>query len=321
MKQIIHNFLLFILPLLAGVVLLFQLQPDKKFSYHFVKGECEDKASWIYHRIFEEEESIEIAFTGASQTGCAIMDEYLEQELLKSSGQKIKVANLGYCRRGRDIQYVMVKDLFKHKKPKILVIEVAEDEPKKSHPVFPYLAETRDLRESCVFFNQRYPVNIWKGIVVRFEYLKSCLFQDGSSDPAPDIQKYGYRPSDQIAEPEILKQNETSWKNRLATSKPDFVRNIELSFSKHYLEKMVKLARQNNCEVLFLYLPESGSKMKSPLLTSYYKTLGKLFLLPDSLITNRLNWKDATHFNDAGASKATALIVSELSAAKTAPNL
>jgi hypothetical protein len=102
---------------------------------------------------------------------------YLENELSAITGQKIKVANLGYCRRGRDIQFVMLKDLFQQKKPKILVIEVAEDEPKKSHPVFPYLAESNDLWGSFVFFNQRYFLNIWKGIVVRFEYLKHRLFR------------------------------------------------------------------------------------------------------------------------------------------------
>jgi hypothetical protein len=228
----------------------------------------------------------------------------------------MKVANLGYCRRGRDIQYVMLKDLFQQKKPKILVIEVAEDEPKKSHPVFPYLAESHDLWGSIVFFNQRFPVNIWKGIVVRFEYVKHVVFHEENQIENQYKESFGYLPSTQIAEPEIIKQNETDWTNRLSKSKPEFVRNIELNYSKHYLEKIVNLARQHNCKVLFLYLPESGSKIKIPLLSDYYKTLGRLILLPDSIVTNPLNWKDATHFNDSGAVKVSEFIVSEISDAK-----
>lgn len=312
MKKLISNITLFILPLFAGIVILFLIPIDKNFSYHFVKGECDNKASWIYNRIFEQKENIDIVFSGASQTSCAIMDEYLENEFSKLTGNPTNVVNLGYCRRGRDIQFAMLKDLFQQKKPKILVLEVAEDEPKKSHPVFPYLAETKDLCSSFVFFNQRYFLNIWKGIVVRFEYLKHRLFQDESLIRNQNSDGFGYLPSVQIAEPKILKQNEIDWLNRLSKSKSEIVRKIELNYSKHYIEKIVKLARQNNCEVLFLYLPESGSKIKIPLLTDYYNTLGKLIVLPDSIVTNPANWKDATHFNDSGALKASEYIVSEI---------
>lgn len=301
MKKLAANITLFVLPLLAGVVLLFLIPPDKNFSYHFIKGECDNKGSWIYNRIFEQKEKIDIVFSGASQTSCAIMDEYIENALVQQNNKEIKVANIGYCRRGRDIQYVMLKDLFQQKNPKILVIEVAEDEPKKSHPVFPYLAESNDLWGSFVFFNQRFLLNIWKGVVVRFEFLKYWLFNEESLIENQSSDVFGYLPSNQVADPEILKQNEIDWLNRLSKSKSDFARSFELNYSKHYLEKIVNLASKNNCVVVFLYLPESGSKMKAPLLTEYYETLGELIVLPDSIVTKPSNWKDATHFNDSGA--------------------
>jgi hypothetical protein len=78
----------------------------------------------------------------------------------------------------------------------------------------------------------------------------------------------------------------------------------------------VLLARQNNCEVVFLYLPESGSNLKYPLLKDYYESLGKLLILSDSILTNTQNWKDATHFNDSGAMKVSEFIVFELTKTK-----
>jgi len=312
MKKLYRNIILFFLPLMVGIVLLFLIPLNKNFSYHFVKGECDDKASWIYSRIFENEKNIDIAFTGASHTACSIMDEYLEMELFNLNGKKLNVANLGYCRGGRDIQFVMIQDLFRHKQPKILVIEVMEDEPKKSHPVFPYLADSDDLWGSFVFFNQRYFINIWKGIVVRFEQLKSNLFSEKNHAEFQSTSDYSYRQTNQLASPETLKQNEIAWKNRLLSSTPYILRNIELNYSKHYIKKIVQLAYQNNCEVLFLYLPESGSKLKTPIETDFYKDLGKLLILPDSIITNQSNWMDATHFNDSGAIKASQFIMFEL---------
>ena len=312
MNQFTKNIIRFIVPFLIGITALFLIPVNKNFSYHFVKGECDDKASWIYHRIFEQEKNIDIAFTGASQTSCAIMDELIEKELTKIKGKTTNVANLGYCRRGRDIQYVMLKELFRHKKPSVLVIEVAEDEPKKSHPVFPYLAESNDLWGSFVFFNQRFFLNIWKGIAVRFEYLKFRLFQNEykiiQTQPG-----FGYIPSTQTAPPEVIRQNEIDWQNRLSKTKPAIIRNVELNYSKHYIKKIASLANKNNCKIIFLYLPESGSGMKTPLLKDYYKDLGELIILPDSIISKHSNWKDATHFNDLGAALTSDFIVSKLS--------
>ncbi|MCF6333917.1 MAG: hypothetical protein L3J11_11600 [Draconibacterium sp.] len=312
MKKTLKNIILFSIPFLLGVWYLFLVPVEKSFSYQFVKGECEDKASWIYNRIFENKINIDIVFSGASQTGCAIMDKWIETELNQHSAREIHVANLGYCRRGRDIQYVMLKDLFTQKKPKILVIEVAEDEPKKSHPVFPYLADSKDLWGSFVFFNQRYIPAIWKGITIRFEYLKSRMFE-AENPSTQNKTDFGYRPSSQTAPPHVLENNESNWRNRLANPKPAFLRKIELNYSKHYLEKIIKIAQQNNCKVLFLYLPESGSHLKLPLLADYYNELSNLIILPDFIIKNKSNWKDATHFNDLGALEASEFIAKILS--------
>lgn len=311
MKKLAKNIILFFFPFLIGIAILFYIPVNKKFSYNFVKGECDNKASWIYHRIFEDDKQIDIAFTGASQTSCAIIDDTIEKELTKLSGKNIKVANLGYCRRGRDIQYVMLKDLFEHKKPSILIIEVSEDEPKKSHPVFPYLAENNDLFRTYIIFNQRYFSNLWKGTAVRFEFIKSKLFK---IDYRNNIDKsdFGYITSNQKATSADLFQNQVNWQERNSKFKPALLQRIELNYSKHYIKQIVQLAQNNNCKVQFLYLPESGSGMKTPLLKDFYTRFGELIILPDSIISNQLNWKDATHFNDTGAKKATDFIVHKL---------
>ena len=311
MKKLAKNIILFFFPFLIGIAILFYLPVNKKFSYNFVKGECDNKASWIYHRIFEDEKQIDIAFTGASQTSCAIIDETIEKELTNLSGKNINVANLGYCRRGRDIQYVMLKDLFEYKKPSVLIIEVAEDEPKKSHPVFPYLAESSDLLYSLIIFNQRYFSNLWKGTAVRFEYIKSKIFKNDYLNNF-DNAGFGYMPSPEIATTNDFAENKTDWENRLSKSSPALQRQIELNYSKHYIKKIVQLAQNNNCKVHFLYLPESGSGMKTPILKDFYIRFGELIILPDSIISNHSNWKDATHFNDTGAKKATDFIVNKL---------
>ena len=311
MKKFVKYIIAFFIPFLLGIVPLFILPLDKGFSYRFVMGECDNKASWIFNRIFIKKDNIDLAFMGASHISCAIMDEYIGKELNLFSEKEIKVANLGYCRGGRDIQYVMLKDLFQNKKPKLLVLEVMEDEPKKSHPVFPYLAESVDLIGSHVIFNQRYFTNLYKGLVVRFEQFKYKIYgvEYELSENNPD---FGYLPSEQIVDPKKLTENKVSWQKRLTRKKAGILRGIELNYSRHYIEKMVTIARDNNCEVVFLYLPESGSGLKMPMLADYYQTLGELLVLPDSILSNKNNWKDATHFNNFGALEVSGYLSSKL---------
>jgi hypothetical protein len=313
MKKFLKQIFLFALPLFVLAMLLFSINPEKQFSYGFVKGECNNKASWIYNRIFLSDKRLDVAFIGASQTACAVNDELVEKKLSKLTGKTLKVASLGYCRAGRDIQYIMLKEIFRVKQPGVVIIEVTEDEPKKSHPVFPYLADNRDLVESAVFFNQRYLQSLGKGLIVRFEYIKTKLFRTVvlTGDSLAD---HGYLPTDAVAGEESLLENRKNWEDRLSNSKQLWRRNLEVRYSKHYLNKMVHLAEENGSRVIFLYLRESGSGLNKPMLNEYYTMSSEIIMLPEPVFTDPSNWSDATHFNDRGATLVSEKIATELAA-------
>ena len=145
-------------------------------------------------------------------------------------------------------------------------------------------------------------------MVVRFEYLKFRLLQKTYFTP-DNTTDYGYLRSDQLAGSEAMESNRKAWKKKLNTPKPAVIRAIERNYSKHYLGKIVKLAKESNCRVLFFYLPESGSGLKEPLNKHFYETLAPIITLPDSIINKPGNWKDPMHFNDNGAKKASQFII------------
>ncbi len=313
MNKFLKQISFFALPIVAGIIMLFSVNPDKHYSYRFVEGECNNKASWIHDRIFLSDKKLDVVFIGASQTACAVKDALIESQISEFSHEKIHVASLGYCRGGRDIQYVMLKEVFRYKKPEVVVIEVTEDEPKKSHPVFPYLADTNDLFESAVFLNQRYLQALWKGLVIRFEYIRGSIFSLNLSagDSAAD---YGYIPTNAVADSSLLIRNRINWEQRLNRNKSKLLRNIELRYSKHYLDKMIDLVQKNGSNVIFLYLRESGSNLSKPLLFDYYSSVSDIILLPEFIFSNPDNWSDATHLNDEGATLASEKIAQELAA-------
>jgi hypothetical protein len=311
MKKFLVHITLFLLPVLAGVVLLFCLNPAKEFSYRFVEGECSNKASWIHDRVFLSGKNMDVVFIGASQTACAVKDELIEKKLGELTGETVNVVNLGYCRGGRDIQYVMLKEVFRQKNPKLVVIEVSEDEPKYSHPVFPYLAETDDLFGSAVFYNQRYFRSLWKGLVIRFEYLKEQVF-GGDTFHGDSTFIYGYIPTEAVADDNLLLRNRMNWERRLSRKKTALKRKVELRYSMHYMEKMIDMAGGNGSKVIFLYLRESGSGLKNPMLSDYYRSVSKIVMLPEEIYTSPGLWFDAAHLNDKGATLASEEIAKEL---------
>jgi hypothetical protein len=311
MRKFLRHIAFFCLPVLAGVALLYTVNPEKQFTYRFVKGECSNRASWIYDRIFLAEKELDVLFLGASQTAASVDDALIEKRLAESTGRPVSVTNIGYCRGGRDVQYVMLKDVYSRRKPGMVVIEVTEDEPKKSHPVFPYLAEGPDLFGSAVFFNQRYPMALWKGLVIRFEYLKWMIFGNQSEQGNPNAD-HGFFPSESIAGEPDLSQNRNSWVKRLARRKSSLLRNMETRYSRHYLEKMVSMAEANQSRVVFLYMRESGSGLQEPLLADYYRSVSPVLILPDSLFSNPENWSDAMHLNARGAALASENIAEQL---------
>jgi hypothetical protein len=311
MKKFLTQILLFALPVLAGVICLFCINPDKEFSYRFVEGECSNKASWIHDRVFLSERNMDIVFIGASQTACAVKDEQIESKLGELTGETVKVASLGYCRGGRDIQYVMLREVFRRKKPKLVVIEVSEDEPKNSHPVFPYLADTDDLFESAVFYNRRYLLALWKGLVIRFEYLKKQMF-GGETFHGDSTANHGYIPTEAVADDAVLLKNRINWERRLDRRKTALKRKIELRYSMHYLEKIVNMAEENGSRVVFLYLRESGSGLRIPMLSDYYRSISDIMMLPEEIYTEPGLWFDAAHLNDKGATLASEAIAQEL---------
>jgi hypothetical protein len=311
MKKFLKQISLFALPVMAGVMCLFCINPDKQFSYRFVEGECSNKASWIYDRVFLSDKDVDVVFIGASQTATAVKDEMIEKRLGELTGQSLKVASLGYCRGGRDIQYVMLKEVFRNKKPELVIIEVSEDEPKRAILYFPTLQKLK------IFLNQQYSstsafsMSLWKGLVIRFEYLKEQLF-GGDGYHVGAVADYGYIPTEAVAEQAVLQRNRMNWEGRLSSNKNAMIRKMELRYSMHYLEKMVKMAESNGSRVMFLYLRESGSGLKEPMLADYYMSFSEIMVLPEEIYTDPGNWFDATHLNDKGATLASEVIAGDL---------
>jgi hypothetical protein len=190
--------------------------------------------------------------------------------------------------------------LLEHKTPKLIVIEVHEDEEKNSHDIFPYLAKTDDLLLTPTPINRDYFADLYNGASARLEYFKAkYIFRKIYLEPSPE--QYGYAASDRIVSAVELKENQTAWQKRLGNKPNQTMEKIQMKYPLAYLEKMIKMIKERNIPFLFVYLPEFGSMMPSPKYAAFYQNLAPMLIPPKSIFNDTSNWMDASHLNDKGS--------------------
>lgn len=295
MKRLSIKILKFCWPLVIGCVLCFFIPTPRIFNYHYIKDDCYNHGSWIYDRIARNNTPVDVAFIGSSHTIHAFNEPIIENKLIG-----MQVVNFGYCRMGRNLQNVFLKDILKYKQPKLVIIEITEEETKNSHDIFPYLAKNTDLFVSKSAINRDYFFDLYHGFVTRFDGVKQTyIFRKKYTEPDSTI--YGYGSSERIAPAEELGNNMAAWEKRKNKSSNPTLKNIQLKYPKAYLEAMTKLLDEKDIPFCFVYLREYGSKLKKPIDTKYYESMAPVLLPPESLYANPELWMDGSHLNDRGA--------------------
>ncbi len=299
MRRLIIHLSIFLLFPIAIIVLLFAIPANKKFAYHFIKSDCYNHSDWLYARM-QDTASIDIAFIGSSRTIHAISDSLIESLMGHADNPSQHVVNLGYCRFGRNLDFVIVKDLLTAKRIKKLVLEVREDEDPFSHLDFGYIASSRDLLQP-VFFNARYFTDFWKGLQMRVEWAKSGLkvrpVENGSHSIPSSIYGYGSSaislPAGE-AHPSSLPES---------TMKFSIIRGIKMHYPRHYIAEIAALAKANDVRLCFLYLPSFGYSQRMPREYLYYREFGQVLLPPEIIFSNHSNFMDVNHLNDLGSAQ------------------
>ncbi len=304
MKKILYSIVLIFLP----VIVAFMLIPvEKRSRYAGLKDDCFNHAIWIHDRLYMNEKSVDIAFIGSSHTVNGINDKLIENSL---KTENTSVANFGYCRLGRNLSYTLIKEIYKKKKPKVIVIEVLEDEDRYSHPIFPYIAETRDIFAPALLFNRDIATDIREAILFKLTLIQQFLFPAGEKIPVNN-EAFGFACSPDTAAIETLQEIKIK-RHRSDPEMPAMERNFYMNFPRSYLKKIAEMCKIQNTKLIFLYLPGYGAQAVVPKENATYMRYGEVLIPPDSITANISYWKDEDHVNQAGAASLSRWIAEEL---------
>lgn len=295
MKKFVSQIALFlILPFLICVLIL--ISPLKrKFAWNSLPTDCEGRGAWIYNRLYSDTTPVDMAFLGTSHTINGIQDTALARLFETQIHQKVNVLNLGYCRFGNEMQFVIAKDLFATKKPRIVFIEINNQFGVASHPVYPYYAETENLLQPASFVQQTYPANIYNGFLARLSQCRNTCFGAKDSTLVTNLS-YGYRGYPDPVDSAQLIPAEKNQKHEMNSWK-----RLQAQYPQAWLSDLIDLCKQNNTQVCFIYLPSFHDPAVPIEGMDFYTSLTDVLLPPDDFLKNKTFWRDPDHLNDKGA--------------------
>jgi len=300
------------LPMLVGIILLFIQPYNRYFAYNLLKDDCYNHGSWMYDRIFSNPNPVDVAFFGSSRTIHAVHETKVETSFYQTNNYPINIVNLGYCRLGRNLQYVILKDILKTKSPKLIVLEVREREDKNSHPVFPYLANNIEVLNPVVFYNRDIIQDMYLGLISRLEYFRETILGNIVKDSIPNMDNYGYGFSSDTADFNQLEKTRLKSQVRYDLVNMGKPSNFSYRFPRKYIEKISQLAQDNNVNLAFFYNPSYGMPLDKPLEYSFYEQFGEVWIPPIEIINNPNNWMDPEHLNNNGADELKKFIATKI---------
>jgi hypothetical protein len=118
----------------------------------FASGDL-SRLRWVYERIHFDPTPIDVAVIGSSRVEAAISASRLERALSTELDRTIRVANLAVPQEGRDLHYVIARELFiKHPETRLVILSLAEP-VRRSHPAFRNVADTSEILGSPRLLN------------------------------------------------------------------------------------------------------------------------------------------------------------------------
>ena len=293
MKQFLLKAGLFLILPIVGGIIFFNGDYSRAFAYEYVEGDCSARGKWIYSRVYQDSTPIEVLLIGSSHTFNGVDDEYLD------SIWGVNVANLAYCRFGRNLSYVVLKDVFLEKKPKKVILEIGFDEIRDGHPIYGFLADKEELFYPSFIGNRHFIGDMKKGYFRRLQQLK----KGSGIDEVKIDQAFGFGTFPDSVNIERLLDAQKKAAKYIGRKESEKGRDIYFSYTRSYLKKIHQLCVENDAQLEFLYLPSYAYALAGPKQLELYESYGKVYFPPDSIFTNINNWYDEHHLNQAGATK------------------
>lgn len=268
------------------------LPHDPYVRFQSFQGTMFGRLQWAYERIHFDPQPVDVVILGASREAGGISPAMVEAELA-ALGHPMRVANFSLPSSGMDVRLIVLQELFKEKRPKLVVISVVERLPRDGHQVFGDLATPLQTLTAPLLTNRNLPRNIARLPVRQMELALVSLSPDqfgyhaafapsryeGSARELRLAEVHGdtaNAPERANLSAETLAANTAMRKREMrAPILPDALSDVEFGVSRHYLRATKDLAEAHGARVVFVFLPIFNG-YPQPLDRKFIDTLGPI---------------------------------------------
>lgn len=285
------------------------------------------KWKWIKMKIFSTSETVDYAIIGSSYAWCAIYPNLISK---KMNGKK--TWNLGRNWDGRDVDYLIVKELVKHHQVKNIIIQFYDGEVQEAHPYYRYLVSPADAFHEMVYYLKNTKITDKERVKERINTILSyfadlsvraywqILREDEALNPAyikKSNRLNGFYILDDTAKQQkskFEKVKNMTWKIRPG-NKEFFPSGSRASF---YLDKIHRLCLTYDVDLYFVFIPQYCHTLPSKSTFDFFSQRGEV-LIPDiKLITNMKFWRNPGHLFQKGSRIFTRQLIKLLKKGKEA---
>jgi hypothetical protein len=135
---------------------------DRYIRWQDMHAEAWARLGWMYERIHFDPTPIDIAFIGTSHSMNGIDGGAVRAALAEAGGGCRDVVNFGFPSYGRNLHWLIARELLENRKVGTLVLEVFENESRKAHPFFGNIADVPDILQAPALINLNYLSDIAK---------------------------------------------------------------------------------------------------------------------------------------------------------------
>jgi hypothetical protein len=248
------------------------LLPENPYQrWQLLDGTIHKNARWIYERIHFDPRPLDVVFVGPSRTARGV-DPIRMQAALRREGRPVNVVNFALPEGGRNVNYVIVDELLKTKRPKLLVIGVIEKPSRFGHPAFKYIAPPSMVANPGQLGNVNYLSNL-----VYLPYRQMVLFAADvapwASHLAPAFDRARYVPDVGVSDV-FRRKDGTLRSTSVAASKdeleegarefrdgttppilPRSLADVEFGDERAYIRRIAEDAHRHGVKVAFLSQP------------------------------------------------------------------
>ena len=331
MLKSLRTVLLILASAVGWAIALTFLPHDDYQRWQLLKGTEFDTLRTIYERVHYDPRPLDVVIVGPSKAAMGFSVKRIRAELA-AAGVPATVANFSVMASGRDKDYAIVRELYKTKDPKVIVIGVDAVAYPYGHQVFKNFASSADIVATPAFGLKDQITNV---LYLPFRqtrlFVADLLPHDSGLAKRFDRDSYRRREAEDYTEGfvfhgEWVDTNKRATAAELAVTpytppvKTRITRVLDHfndGYEHTYLREIARMAKAHGTRLIFVYLPEYGA----PAHTGEADFLSRYGELVDAgdLAKRPELYREMHHFNRYGAAIVSDRVAKAVQAALSQP--